>query len=86
MLPVTPPPRGGGVHGLAARGEQLHQVPVGGIRLGQERGRPEVKQISWPILERKLFRIREVKEDYAKKMGKVVALDYGQLGAGRGTW
>ena len=33
-----------------------------------------------------MFRLREVREAYAEKLGKVVALDYGQLGAGRGNW
>ena len=72
--------------GFAAHGEPLHQVPGGGLRLGQERGRPEVKQISWPILEHKLLRLREVKKAYSKQLGKIVHLDYGQLGAGMGSW
>ena len=72
--------------GVAAHSELLHQVPGGCLRARQERGRPEVKQISWPILEHKLFRLREVSEAYSEKLGKVVDLDYGQLGAGRGNW
>ena len=72
--------------GVTAYGELLHQVPGGGLRLGQERGLPEVKQISWPILEHKLFRLREIKEAYNKQQGKTVHLDYGQCGAGRGSW